>query len=125
MKKILLIEDDYYTIELYKEIFKKGGFEFEVLQWGQEAIEYLKEIREGTREKPDLILLDLILPDINGIEVLKEIKKDEKIKDIIVYILTNYIEPQLTKELIRLGANKFLVKTEFNPQELLDLIKKI
>lgn len=124
MAKILLIEDDEPTIELYEEVFRKADFETEALRWGFQALERIKEIREGKKEKPDLILLDLILPDINGIEVLKETKKYPETKDILVFALTNYTDPELTQELIKEGVDKFLVKTDYAPSELVNLVKE-
>lgn len=124
MAKIILIEDDEPTIELYEGVLKKANFEIETIRFGFRAIEALKEIREGKREKPDLILLDLILPDINGIEVLKEAKKYPQTKDILVFALTNYINPKFTKEVIREGVDKFLIKTDYTPSQFINIIKK-
>jgi len=124
MKKILLIEDEEMAIELYEEVFKKANFEIESLRFGFQAIEALKEIRQGKKEKPDLILLDLILPDINGLEVLKKVKSEPETKDILVFVLTNYTDPELTQELIQEGVDKFLVKTDYAPSELIKLIKE-
>jgi CheY-like chemotaxis protein len=121
--KILLIEDDKPTIELYEEIFKISGFEIETLDFGQKAIERLKEIREGKKEKPDLILLDLILPDMNGILVLEEAKKYPETKDLRFLALTNYLDPELNQELVKKGIEKILAKTNFTPSQLVEIVK--
>lgn len=124
-KRILLIEDDLPTIELYEEVFKREGFEIETLRTGYGGIEKLKEIQKDKKGKPDLILLDLILPDVNGIVILKTAKSHPKTKDILIFALTNYTDPELTKELIREGADKFLVKTDYTPSKLVNLVKEV
>ena len=122
--KILLVEDDLPTIELYEEVFQRAGFEIEVLDWGQKAIDLLKDIREGKKEKPDLILLDLILPDINGTFILEEARKYPQTKDIIIFALTNYTDPKLNEELIKEGIDKILVKTVYTPSKLIATCKE-
>ncbi len=122
--KILLVEDDLPTIELYQEIFQMAGFELETLDWGQKAIDLLKEIREGKKEKPDLILLDLILPDMNGILVLEEARRYPETKNLLIFAITNYTSPELDQELIKKGIDKILVKTRYTPKELIEIIKE-
>jgi CheY-like chemotaxis protein len=122
--KILLIEDDEPTIKFYQDVFQLVNFDFEAIQWGFKAIERLKEIREGKKEKPDLILLDLILLDINGLEILKEARKYPQTKDLLIFGLTNYTDPKLDEELIKEGIDKILVKTDYTPKELISLIKE-
>jgi len=123
-KKILLIEDDLATIEVYETIFKKAGFDIETIKWGEEALNRVKEIEENKSPKPDVVLLDLILPDINGIEVLKEIRKNEKTKDLLVFILTNYTDVQLEKMGYSLGSERYLLKTDYTPSQLIEIIEK-
>lgn len=121
--KILIIEDDKAIILLLEEAFRMAGFEIEVLDLGKKGIERLKEIREGEKEKPDLILLDLILTDMNGIEVLKEAKRYPQTKDLKIYALTNYNEPEFNQELIKEGIDKILIKTQYTLDELVEIIK--
>ena len=122
--KILIIEDDEPTIKLFQEVFSMAGFEIEVLNLGQKAIERLEEIREGKKEKPDLILLDLILPDINGIEVLKEARKYPETKILKIYALTNYSSPEFNEELNKEGIDKILLKAQYSLNELIEIIKQ-
>jgi len=122
--KILIIEDDEPTIKLFQEVFSMAGFEIEVLNLGQKAIERLEEIREGKKEKPDLILLDLILPDINGIEVLKEARKYPETKNLKIYALTNYSSPEFNEELNKEGIDKILLKAQYSLNELIEIIKQ-
>ena len=122
--KLLIIEDDVPTIKLFKEIFPMAGFEIEVLDLGKKGVERMKEIREGKKEKPDLILLDLILPDINGIEVLKEARRYPETKNLKIYALTNYSNPEFNDELNKEGIDKILVKAQYSLRELIEIIKK-
>lgn len=122
--KILIIEDDLTTIKLFQEVFPMAGFEIEILDNGREGIKRLEEIRERKKEKPDLILLDLVLPDIPGIEILKEAKKYPQTKDIKVYALTNYSNPEMNEELTKEGIDKILVKAQYSLKELIEIIQQ-
>jgi len=122
--KILLVEDDYPTIQLYQDVFQIANFDLEVLDWGQKAIDLLKEIREEKKEKPDLILLDLFLPDMNGILILEEARKYPETKDLLIFALTNYTDPELDQELLKEGIDKILVKTDYIPSKLIATIKE-
>lgn len=123
-KKILLIEDDLATVELYETLLEKAGFDIETIKWGEEAIKKVKEIKEGKIERPDLVLLDLILPDINGILVLEEIRKHKETKDIPVFILTNYSDTELEKMGHDLRSKRYLLKTDYTPKQFIKIIKE-
>jgi CheY-like chemotaxis protein len=122
--KILIVEDDLPTLKLLEETLKIEGFETDSVMFAKEAIERVEEIRDGKKEKPDLILLDLILPDMNGIEVLKELKKYPETKDIKIFAFTNYTDPQMNKQLIDEGVNKIILKAEISLKELCEIIRK-
>lgn len=123
-KNILLIEDDLATIELYETLLKKAGFNVEIIKWAEEAIKKVKEIKEGNIEKPDLVLLDLILPDINGIKVLEEIRKHKETEGLPVFILTNYSDAQLEKMSHNLRSERYLLKTDYTPKQFIRIIKE-
>ncbi len=124
-KTILLIEDDEMTIDVYTTALEKADhFKVEAITWGNEAIERIKEIKQGKAKKPDLVLLDLILPDMNGLDILAEMRKYEETKDIPVFILTNYTSQQLEQMGYDLKSEKHLTKTEWSPNRLVPLIKE-
>jgi len=119
----LLIEDEPQQIEIYEKAVKEAGFEIESLKWGEEGLKRLEEIKSKKKEKPDLILLDLILPDINGIAILEKAKLDLQLKDIPFFILTNYSDPELEKTGEELGVEKHIIKTDVTPSQLIKIIK--
>ena len=104
MAKILLVDDDEFICHLYEFHLKSAGFEVIVACNGIEAIEKTKV------GKPDLILLDIIMPIKNGFEVLEELKKDEEHKKIPVIIVSNLSQKTDFEEGLRLGAEEFLNK---------------
>ena len=119
MKKILFIEDAPDLQKQVGEILKDEGFKILSALDGEEGLELIK------REKPDLVLLDLILPKKDGFEVLKEVKKDEELKDIPVIILTNLEAMDDVEKALSLGATTYLVKANYELDEVVARIKKI
>jgi len=121
--KILLIEDDAAIIDVYETAFKAAKIDVETITWGRQALEKVKEMQAGKVEKPSLVLLDLILPDINGSEILNAIKKNEATKDILVFVLSNYADKNPDPD--RAKPDKFILKTDIAPTELANLVKKV
>jgi DNA-binding response OmpR family regulator len=119
MSKILIIEDDKFLRELIVSKLKKENYDIVATVDGEEGIQKVKE------EKPDLILLDLILPGIDGFEVLSQIKSDPTISSIPVIILSNLGQKEDIDKGITLGANNYLIKAHFTPGEIIEKIKTI
>lgn len=120
-KKIFLIEDDKDQIELYKMSFDifLSGIEFVVCLEPERAIEQIKD------EKPDLILLDLILKNYDGMEILEDLRKNEEVKNTKVIILTNLYKDNLKEKALELGALGYWLKTEVLPKELTQQVEKV
>ena len=116
MKKILFIEDEQALQRTISEALHREGFE--VLN----AIDGDSGARLASTEKPDMILLDLILPRRSGFDVLKELKATEETKDIPVIVLTNLESPADVDRAIELGATTYLVKANY---DLSDIVKKV
>lgn len=116
-KTILIIEDDKFLRELIAQKLRKEGYEVSEAIDGEEGI---KKVRE---EKPDLILLDLILPGIDGFEVLLKIKDDLVLAQIPVIILSNLGQKEDIERGLKLGAIDYLIKAHFTPGEIIDKIK--
>jgi len=114
-EKILLIKDDFCIIDIYNTVLKKAGFEVEISESSKEAMERLEKIARGDEKRPDLVLLNLVLPDINGIEVLKKARLQKGINNIPFFILTNYTNPDLKIASEKLKVEKYILKTDFIP----------
>jgi CheY-like chemotaxis protein len=123
-EKILIIEDDPFTLSLLEEGLKMENFQIDTATCGEEALEKIEEIKNKNREKPDLVLLDILLPDINGVEILKEIKKNPETKDIKVFAFTNFSDSELNQKLIQEGVDKILLKADVSLDQLSEIIRE-
>ncbi|HLD27998.1 MAG TPA: response regulator [Patescibacteria group bacterium] len=119
MKKILLIEDDPDQVELYSAKFQMEGLDIITAGDGRLGLAL------AAKDRPDLILLDIVMDDMDGLEVLRRLKQDKKTANIPVVLLTNLIKKNLIKESRELGAVGFWSKTEIMPQQIVDRIRKI
>ncbi len=117
-KKILIVEDEELIYELLQRKLTQEGYEVSVAKDGVEGLEKMREV------KPDLILLDIIMPKKGGFEVMEEIQKDETLKDIPVIVISNSGQPVELDKAQKLGAKDWLIKTEFDPQEVIEKVKK-
>ncbi len=118
-EKILLIEDDPFLHTLYEDTLKSAGYN--VLS-ANDGAEGLSLINSNTDAK--LILLDLMLPKLSGIDILREIKKNQPTKDLSVIVLTNLSEDNIIQEALKLGANAYLIKVEYTPQQVIDMVRQ-
>jgi CheY-like chemotaxis protein len=126
MKKIILVESEPTQINIYRRMFKKTDFNVELAASKDEMIEELRDIRIGNSDRPDLVIMDLVLADGHGIEVLKAIKKHALTKDIPVFAVTNYQNPDIDREIQQLGIapDKYLIKASHTPAQLLDIVSQ-
>jgi len=116
--KILLVEDEKGLSEMYKTKFEMENYEIVQSFDGKDGLEKAKEIN------PDIILLDIILPKLDGFLVLKELKSDDKLKEIPVLLLTNLGQEDDIKKGKKLGADGYFVKANHNPAEIVDKVKE-
>ena len=117
-KKILIIEDEILLSDLLKMNLKEAGFEVETAYDGKEGLEKAKSFL------PDLILLDLIMPVLDGYQVLQEIQKDPVLEKIPVIVLSNLGQEEEIARAKRLGAKDFVVKANLDIFELKNIIEK-
>ncbi len=116
-KKILIVEDEKILGEMYRDKFIQAGFEIILAVSAEEGHEFL------SKEKPDLILLDILLPRENGITFLTKIRKSPETASIPVVAFSNFDDPLTKKEALSLGAKEYLIKTAYTPQEIIKKIK--
>ncbi len=118
--KVLLVEDDPMVVKMYKRKLTMDGFELFLAFNGEEGLVAL------SKNRPDIILLDIMMPKMNGFEMLKRVKKDELWKDIPVVILTNLGDNQEDMDRSKeLGANDYWVKANLSLGELTEKVRKI
>lgn len=119
MKNILLVEDDPFLSRMYVKIFEMRGFKIRAEYDGEAGLAAVKET------KPDIILLDIMMPRMNGLEVLDALKGDEATKSIPVVMLTNLSDQKQQKAALEAGAVKYLVKSDFDPDQTVEVVKEI
>jgi len=117
-KTILFIEDESALQKTFGEILKQEGYEMIPALDGEIGLRLAKD------KKPDLILLDLILPKVHGFEVFKKLKEDKDTRDIPVIVLTNLEGLGDVDKAIELGATAYLVKAQYSLEEVVEKIKK-
>jgi CheY-like chemotaxis protein len=118
-KKILIVEDDNFVAEVYSTKLLEMGHEVKVAQNGEEGLSLIE------KEKPDLILLDIIMPVMGGIEMLEELKEKEESANIPVILLTNVGEKDSIQKVRSLGVQDYLIKSHFTPAEVIEKIESI
>lgn len=117
-KKILIIEDDFFVRDLYSRELGREGFEVSTAEDGAEGL--LKVIEK----KPDLVLLDIMLPKMSGLDVLKKVKEKEEVKNIPVVLLTNLGQDNVIREGFSLGAVGYLIKAAYTPTQIIEEVKR-
>jgi len=119
MKRILLVEDDPFMVDIYTTKLKEAGFKPETASSAKEGLEKIKN------SKPDLVLLDIVLPEGTGLHFLKKIKTSPGLKEIPVIIFSNLGQKRDVEEGLRLGADRYLIKAHFTPSEVIEEIRKL
>lgn len=118
MTKIAIIEDDPVISQMYRMKFEADGFEVQLASNGKRGVAMVESF------KPDLILLDIQMPELNGTEALAIIRKNDWGKDIPVIVLTNLGEEESPKELKSLGIESYIVKANFTPRQVVQRVKE-
>jgi two-component system, chemotaxis family, chemotaxis protein CheY len=118
VQKILIIEDEKILLDLLKKKLTDENYEVSIARDGEEGLRVMKKI------KPDLVLLDIVMPKMDGFGVMEAMIKDKKLKNIPVVIVSNSGQSVELDRAQRLGAKDWLVKTEFDPLEVVKKVKK-
>lgn len=117
--KVLVVEDEEILLTALKEELLTGGYEVDGAEDGVEGLEKVKTF------KPDLILLDLLMPKMDGMEMLQKLKADSETRDVPVVILTNLSDYEKISEALSLGAMDYLVKANYKLEDLLDKVRTV
>lgn len=118
-KKILIVDDDVFILKTICPKFQKNSYEVKLAKNVDEAITTLETYR------PDIILLDIILPGESGIEILKRIKSKSETKSIPIVIFSNLSSEEEHEEAMKLGAIKYIVKADFTPDKVVEEIDNL
>jgi len=118
-KVLLIIEDDPLMVRMYQKIFKFEGFEVDTAFDGEEGIEKVRKL------KPTVVLLDIMMPKMNEMQVLEKIKSDPDTKKIPVIMLTNLAGQQDAENALEKGAVRYIIKSEHDPKDIVRIVKEI
>lgn len=116
MPRILVVEDDELLLHMYDSIFSERGFKVELASDGQAALDILQT------DVPDVILVDVVMPKVDGLALLKQIKLNDKLKHIPVVIITSLTDTVIANTALKAGAARFIQKSEHRPQDVVDIV---
>ena len=116
---ILLVEDDVFLSGIYQKKFEMEGYKVTAVDNGE------KVLPEAKKKMPDIILLDILLPKMDGFTILSKLKEDEGLKNIPVILLTNLGQKDDVEKGLQMGAVDYLIKAHFKPSEVVDKIKTV
>lgn len=117
MAKIAIIEDDRAISQMYRIKFEAEGFDVETAENGKLGLALIEEM------KPDMILLDLMMPEMGGAEMLKKLRTEPWGKSVKVIVLTNMGEQEIPKDIENLGVSSFILKADMTPRQVAELVK--
>lgn len=116
---VLLVEDDVFLSGIYQKKFEMEGYKISTADNGE------KGLADAKKKKPDIILLDILLPKMDGFSVLKELKADASVRDIPVILLTNLGQKDDVAKGLEAGAVDYLIKAHFKPSEIVEKVKQV
>jgi len=119
MASILIVEDDKFVRDLYQHEFEKSGYDIKVAEDGEIALKAVKE------SKLDCILLDVMLPKLDGLEVLRRVKGDSATKNIPVMILSNLGQDEIIRQALQIGAKAYIVKSLYTPIQVVAEVRSV
>lgn len=116
--KVLVVDDEQAILKMYSEAFKLRKIDVITAKNGEEGLRLI------TSEQPDIVLLDIIMPRLNGLDILAKMKADPALKSIPIYLLTNLPQECSEEKALKLGAAGYFVKAQTEPKALAEMIQK-
>lgn len=117
--KVLIVDDDDFLLEMYSLKFRESGFLVEVAQNGEDAVKKAKEV------SPDVILLDVVMPKMDGFDVLRNLHKENIAPNAVVLVLTNLGQKDDLERGMKLGATDYIVKAHYTPSEVVKKVQSL
>ena len=117
--KIHIVEDDIQLLDMYSRKFELEGFDVTIAEDGEKAIDFLRVF------VPDVAILDIMMPKVDGLEVLRFIKNKPELENVITIMLTNKSDQTTAEQIYGLGATEYLVKAEFTPLEVVNKVREL
>lgn len=117
-KKVAIIEDDQSISQMYRIKFEADGYDVETASNGKLGLELIEDM------KPDIVLLDLMMPQMNGDEMLKKLRKTTWGKNMKVIVLTNMGEQEIPEDVKKLGVSAVILKADMTPRQVAELVKE-
>lgn len=118
-KKILIVDDEFFVRKIFGELFKKRGFDVILATNGDEGLDMIRN------NKPDLVVLDILMPGKDGLEVLRQLKKEKIIEKLPVIVLSAFSGPQYVDTALELGAKAYLGKADYQIDEILSKVDEL
>lgn len=115
----MLVEDDPFLVDIYSQKLKRAGFGVDVETDGSKVLKAIEE------KKPDLLMLDIVLPEMDGWEILRKLGEDPKFSDLKVMVFSNLGQKAEVEKGLKLGALKYLIKADYTPSEVVGEVKKL
>ncbi len=121
--RVFFVEDEPDIVELYRIAFEEGGFQMESLSNGKDVLKRLKDFENDAAEKPNAMILDILLPDISGMEILKEVRKNPVFDQIPIVMFTNYSSDKIREEIKGIKNTSYILKTDTAPDMLVAIVR--
>ena len=118
-RKILVVEDDSFISEIYCAKFTSSGYQVSLAENGKMALEKIMT------ERPNVVLLDIVMPEMDGWKVLEEIRKRSEFRNILVIMLTNLGDKESAERAVKQGADSYLIKSYHTPEEVVEKIEEL
>lgn len=121
---LMFVEDEPDLIELYKFAFESAGFIIQTVTNGEDALKIIQDLLKGKVELPSAIILDILLPGISGMDVLRKIRKHQEFNKIPIIMFTNYSSEEFMEETKKTENTSYILKTDVVPNQLVGIVRK-